>query len=268
MSVKIYAKVRFFLHISKYFTNFAAFFEKIMFKKELTYYFSTPIAYIVIGLYLLCISLMLWVVPGEWNIIDSGYSQVDGLFRISPWLMLLMCPAVTMRLYAEELQSGTWNVLRAQPVPLWRIVLGKFFAAWCLLVLALLPCVVHYVAVYLMAEPMGNVDSGAFWGAFIGLMFLSAAFVSVGTLASAYTRNQIVAYIVGAACCFVLYYGFDLLSMMVSNANWGNAIAKIGFNSHFTSISRGVVDLQDITYFVSVSALFQVLTLCSLSRRI
>ena len=88
-----------------------------MFRKELAYYFSTPIAYIVIGLYLLAISLFLWVIPGEWNIVESGYAQVDGLFQLSPWLLMLLCPALTMRLFAEERNSGMWDLLRSKRVP-------------------------------------------------------------------------------------------------------------------------------------------------------
>ena len=113
-----------------------------MFRKELAYYFSTPIAYIVIGLYLLAISLFLWVIPGEWNIVESGYAQVDGLFQLSPWLLMLLCPALTMRLFAEERNSGMWDLLRSKRVPVWRLVSGKFFAAWLLMLIALLPCVI------------------------------------------------------------------------------------------------------------------------------
>ena len=138
-----------------------------MFRKELTYYFSTPIAYIVIGLYLLAISLFLWVIPGQWNIIDSGYAQVDGLFQLSPWLFMLLCPALTMRLFSEERQSGMWDLIRTKPISLTRIVLGKYFAAWTLVLIGLLPCFVHYFVVAYMAEPMGNLDSGAFLGSFI-----------------------------------------------------------------------------------------------------
>ena len=114
-----------------------------MFRKELRYYFSTPIAYIVIGLYLLAISLFLWVIPGQWNIIDSGYAQVDGLFQLSPWLFMLLCPALTMRLFSEERQSGMWDLIRTKPISLTRIVLGKYFAARTLVLIGLLPCFVH-----------------------------------------------------------------------------------------------------------------------------
>ena len=100
-----------------------------MYKKELSYYFSSPIAYIVIGLYQLAISLFLWVIPGQWNIIDSGYAQVDGLFQLSPWLMMLLCPALTMRLLSEERQSGIWDLIRTKPISLSRIMFGKYFAA-------------------------------------------------------------------------------------------------------------------------------------------
>ena len=123
-----------------------------MFRKELRYYFSTPIAYIVIGLYLLAISLFLWVIPGQWNIIDSGYAQVDGLFQLSPWLFMLLCPALTMRLFSEERQSGMWDLIRTKPISLTRIVLGKYFAAWTLVLIGLLPCFVHYFVVAYMAE--------------------------------------------------------------------------------------------------------------------
>ena len=119
-----------------------------MFKKELAYYFSTPIAYIVIGLFLLAISLFLWVIPGQWNVIESGYAQVDGLFQIAPWLLMFVCSALTMRLFAEERQTGTWLLLRAQPIALWKIVVGKYMAAFTLTVFALLPCIVHYFIVF------------------------------------------------------------------------------------------------------------------------
>lgn len=204
-----------------------------MFRKELSYYFSTPIAYIVIGLFFLAISLFLWVIPGSWNIIESGYAQVDGLFQIAPWLLMFVCPALTMRLFAEERQSGTWLLLRAQPISLWKIVLGKYMAAFVLTVLALLPCIVHYFIVFYMADPIGDIDSGQFAGSMMGLVFLSASFIGVGMLCSTLTSSQLVAFILGAVSNFVLYY--------------------VVLQDHYSSISRGVVDLRDVLFFVSVA---------------
>lgn len=217
-----------------------------MFRKELSYYFSTPIAYIVIGLFLLAVSLFLWVIPGQWNIIESGYAQVDGLFQISPWLLMLVCPALTMRLFAEERQSGTWLLLRAQPIPLWKIVVGKYMAAFVLIVIALLPCIVHYFIVFYMAEPMGNIDSGQFVGSFMGLVFLSASFTSIGLLCSTLTRSQLVAFILGAVSCFILY--------------WAT------LQEHYSSISRGVVDLRDVIFFLSVAIIAVVVSILIMNR--
>jgi len=238
-----------------------------MYIKELRYYFSTPVAYIVIGLFLLMISLFLWVIPGEWNIIDSGYAQVDGLFMLAPWLFLLLCPALTMRLFAEERQSGTWNLLRTKPITLTRIVLSKFFAAWTIVLIALLPCLVHYFAVLLMAEPQGNVDSGAFFGSFIGLGFISLSYTAIGTLCSSLTKSQIVSFILALLCCALFFYGFDLFASMLSAGNAVNAIRAIGGHQHYMSIARGVVDLRDLVYFLSVAAMFIAVTIYSLSKQ-
>ena len=204
-----------------------------MYLKELRYYFSTPIAYIVIGLYLLAISLFLWVIPGQWNIIDSGYAQVDGLFQLSPWLFMLLCPALTMRLFSEERQTGIWDLIRTKPISLNRIVLSKYFAAWTLVLIGLLPCFVHYFVVAYMAEPMGNLDSGAFLGSFIGLILLSGTFMAIGILCATFSKSQIVCFITAALSCFVLYW--------------------VLLQDHYASISRGVFDLRDVVFFASIA---------------
>ena len=217
-----------------------------MYKKELTYYFSTPIAYIVIGLYQLAISLFLWVIPGQWNIIDSGYAQVDGLFLLSPFLCRLLCPALTMRLLSEERQSGIWDLIRTKPVPLTRIMCGKYFAAWTLVLIGLLPCFVHYFVVAYMAEPMGNLDSGAFLGSFIGLILLSGTFMAVGLLCATFSKSQIVCFILGALACFVLYWTL--------------------LQDHYSALSRGVIDLRDVAVFLSVAVVAIIAAIFTIDR--
>ena len=221
-----------------------------MYRKELRYYFSTPIAYIVIGLYLLAISLFLWVIPGQWNIIDSGYAQVDGLFQLSPWLFMLLCPALTMRLLSEERQTGIWDLIRTKPISLSRIMLGKYFAAWTLVLIGLLPCWVHYFVVAYMAEPMGNLDSGAFMGSFVGLILLSGTFMAVGLLCATFSKSQIVCFIAGALACFVLYW--------------------VLLQDHYSALSRGVIDLRDVAIFFSVAVVAvigSILTIDKLTRK-
>ena len=138
-----------------------------------------------------------------------------------------------MRLFAEEKQTGTWLLLRAQPISLGKIVLGKYMAAFVLTVMALLPCIVHYFIVYYMAEPVGNIDGGQFIGSMLGLVFLSASFTAIGMLCSTLTSSQLVAFILGAVANFVLYW--------------------VLLQNHYSSISRGVVDLKDVILFVTVA---------------
>ena len=212
-----------------------------MYRKELSYYFSTPIAYIVLALFVLGISLFLWVIPGEWNIIDAGYANADGLFAIAPWLLILVCPALTMRLFAEERQSGTWDVLRSLPTTISRIVWAKYAAALTVMVLALLPCVVHLFIVYAIAEPVGNVDTGAFAGSMVGLLLLAAAMLGVSLLCAASTTNQIVAFILGAVVNFALYW--------------------LLMQEHFQSLARGVIDARDVFFFACMAIVGVVLTI-------
>ena len=212
-----------------------------MYKKELTYYFATPIAYIVLALFVLGISLFLWVIPGEWNIIDSGYANADGLFAIAPWLLILVCPALTMRLFAEERQSGTWDVLRSLPTTISRIVWAKYAAALTVMVVALLPCVVHLFIVYAIAEPVGNVDTGAFAGSMVGLLLLAAGMLGVSLLCAACTTNQIVAFILGAVANFALYW--------------------LLMQEHYQSLARGVIDAKDVFFFACMAIASVLLTI-------
>ena len=212
-----------------------------MFRKELAYYFSTPIAYIVICLYVLGISLFLWVIPGEWNIIDAGYANADGLFAIAPWLLILVCPALTMRLFAEERLSGTWDILRAQPVSLARIVTMKYLAALTVVTVALLPCFVHLAIVSSIAEPAGNVDVGAYVGSMVGLLLLAAALLGISLLCAATTTSQIVAFILGALACFALYW--------------------VLLQDHYNSLGRGVIDSRDVMCFITTAVVAILLTI-------
>ena len=177
-----------------------------IFKKVFKSFFNTPTGYIIVGLFLFSISLFLWVIPGEYNVLDNGYANLDGLFYMAPWFFLFLCPAITMRLFAEEKQQGTIELLLTRPIKRINIVLGKFFAGWVLVVVALLPTLIWYVSVNFLAEPFGNVDSGAFWGAFIGLILLAAVYTSVGLFASSISSNQLVSFVLAVVACFTLFF--------------------------------------------------------------
>ncbi|HNX88282.1 MAG TPA: gliding motility-associated ABC transporter permease subunit GldF [Paludibacteraceae bacterium] len=235
-------------------------------KKELRAFFSSATGYIVIGIFLLLTGLFLWVIPGEFNILDSGYANTDGLFYLAPWLFLLLCPAIAMRFFAEEKQTGTWELIITKPLTTRQIVMGKYFAGTILVILALIPTLIYYYTVSYLAEPVGNVDAGQFWGSFIGLLFLGSVYMAIGTFSSSLTRNQIIAFIIGLVLCFFFFYGFDVLTSFVNSAVKMQFVEDLGIHAHYKSISRGVIDTTDVIYFVVLSTLFLEFTVLKLKR--
>jgi ABC-2 type transport system permease protein len=227
-----------------------------IFKKELRTFFSNATGYIVIGIFLMLTGLFLWIIPGEYNILDNGYANVDGLFYLAPWLFLFLCPAVTMRLFAEEKQTGTWELIITKPISKLQIVLGKYFAGWTLVTLALLPTLLYYFSVSFLSEPSGNVDSGAFWGSFIGLLFLAFVYVAIGTFASSLSNNQIISFVVAGVLSFFFYYGFEVLAGFFTSGQFIQIFVTFGIHAHYKSISRGVIDSRDLLYFLLVSGCF------------
>ena len=227
-----------------------------IFKKELRTFFSNATGYIVIGIFLILTSLFLWVIPGEYNILDTGYANVDGLFYLAPWMFLFLCPAVTMRLFAEEMQTGTWELLITKPVSKMQIVLGKYFAGLMVVSLALLPVLLYYLSVSYLAEPEGNVDSGAFLGSFIGLFFLAAIYVAIGTFSSSLSSNQIVSFVAAVVLSFFFYYGFEVLTGFFTSGHSVQLLDLLGIHAHYKSMSRGVIDSRDLLYFLIVSSTF------------
>jgi ABC-2 type transport system permease protein len=239
-----------------------------IFRKEINGFFSSLTGYFVIIVFLLVNSLFMWVFPGEWNILDSGYAGLDTLFFLSPWVFLFLVPAVTMRMIAEEKRLGTIELLYSKPVSEREIIWGKYFAAVALVLLSLLPCLVYYVSVYLLGEIPGNLDKGGTWGAFTGLFFLAAIYASAGIFSSALTDNQVIAFIIAVLISFFMFMGFDLFAYLPGLKKLDEFVIGLGINEHYKSMSRGVIDLKDILYFVAVSVIFNEATrLVLLSRK-
>lgn len=236
-------------------------------KKEVSNFFSSIIGYIVIIVFLLANSLFMWIFPGEMNILESGYSTIDTLFIIAPWVFLFLVPAVTMRLFSEEKRTGTIEILFTKPLTDFEIVLAKYLAGLILVLFSLLPTLIYFLTVYYLGNPVGNIDVGGTWGSFIGLFFLAAIYVSIGIFASSITHNQIVAFIFAMIISFFFFIGFESVSSLQIWGNIGNIIDKIGINNHYNSMSRGVIDTRDIVYFLSVISFFVILTKTSLQTR-
>lgn len=237
-----------------------------IFSKELKSFFGTITGYLIIAVFLVLTSLFLWIIPGEYNIPDSGYANVDGLFMIAPWLFLFLCPAISMRAISDEKQSGTWELLITKPITKWQIVLGKYFAGLLVVLIALLPTILHFFIVSNLAEPAGNIDSGAFWGSQLGLIFLAGIFMAIGIFSSATSNNQIVAFVMAIVISFTMFYGFDFLSYFFEKGNTIELAESLGINAHYKSISRGVVDSRDLVYFLVTTFIFLLLAEIKISK--
>jgi ABC-2 type transport system permease protein len=217
--------------------------------------------------FLLINGLFLWVFPSEFNILDYGYANIDGLFLIAPFVFLFLIPAITMRSFSDEKKSGTIEILLTKPLSDYQIIFAKFLAGFALVVFSLIPTLLYFISVYYLGFPKGNIDTGGMWGSYIGLLFLGGTFVAIGLFSSSITDNQIIAFIISVFLCGFIYMGFEFIYSFELFGSADLFIKQLGMNSHYSSMSRGVIDTRDILYFISVKALFMLLTKLSLESR-
>ncbi|MFK2820090.1 gliding motility-associated ABC transporter substrate-binding protein GldG [Flavobacteriaceae sp. LMIT009] len=231
-------------------------------KKEIRSFFSSAIGYLVLAVFLLINGLFLWLFKTEFNILDYGFADLSPFFLLAPWILLFLIPAVCMRSFSDEKKQGTLELLLTKPVSLLKIVLGKYLGAFMLIVLALIPTILYVYTIHSLGNPAGNFDSGSVLGSYFGLLFLIGSYTSVGIFASSVTDNQIVAFILAVAICLFFYFGFNRLADFVAST----FVEQLGMNYHFNSISRGVIDISDILYFLSITLFFIMLTVAQIDK--
>lgn len=234
--------------------------------KEFNGFLNSLIAYIVIGVFLTAIGLLMWVFP-DTSVLDYGYSDMDTLFLMGPYVFIFLVPAITMRTFAEEKKAGTIELLLTKPVSDWDIILGKFLANLLLVLFALAPTLLYYYTIYALGNPRGNIDTPGVIGSYIGIAFLAAVFCAIGVFASSVTRNQIVAFILAAFLCFLIFLGFDSVSSLELWSDDALRIKQLGILYHYDAMRKGLVDTRDIVYFLSVVFLMLSLTKLILGSR-
>jgi ABC-2 type transport system permease protein len=234
-------------------------------KKELNLFFASPIAYLVIGIFLLINGLFLWIFKGDFNILNAGFADLNSLFLISPWFFMFLIPATTMRSFSDEIRLGTLEILKTKPISNWEIVMGKFFGSFILVILALIPTISYIYTVIQLGNPIGNIDFGSTLGSYLGLLFLASSFTAIGLFTSTLSNNQIVAFIIGVALSFFMFYGFEAIADLLNDKNYN--IENLGMTSHFKSISRGVIDTRDLIYFMSITFFFLFLTKLKIDQK-
>ena len=238
-----------------------------IFRKEISVFLSSLIGYVVIGVFLTITGLFIWFFA-DTSVLNYAIASLDQLFIIGPFVLLILIPALTMRSFSEEYQYGTIELLYTKPVSIWQIILGKFLANFLLVLLALLPTLIYAYSIYELGSPRGNLDLGATIGSYIGLIFLSAAFVSIGMWASSLMKNQISGFLFSGFMCFMFFWGADYLSRIPSfSGGLDYTIQQLGMKLHYDNLSRGLIRLSDVIYFLTIIILGWIGCHYSLSKR-
>ena len=217
-----------------------------LFRRELQSYFATPVAYVFIVIFLVLMGAFTFYLG---NFYERGQADLGPFFIFHPWLYLLLVPAITMRLWAEERKTGSIELLMTLPITPWQAVLGKYLAAWAFTGVALSLT----FPIWITVNYLGNPDNGAIVAAYIGSFLMAGGFLAIGACLSATTRNQVIAFVITVVVCFVfLVSGFPMVLDFFTS--WApqilvDGIASLSFLTHFESISKGVIDLRDLIYF-------------------
>ena len=217
-----------------------------LFRRELKSYFATPVAYVFIAIFLVLMGTFTFYLGGFY---EQGQADLRSFFNFHPWLYLFLVPAISMRLWAEERKSGSVELLMTLPITPWQAVLGKYLAAWAFTGIALALTFPIWITVNYLGDP----DNGAIFAAYIGSLLMAGGFLAIGSCLSAFTRNQVIAFVISIVVCFgFLLSGFPMVLDVFSG--WApqsivDAIASLSFLTHFSNISRGVIDFRDLVYF-------------------
>ncbi|WP_070137869.1 gliding motility-associated ABC transporter permease subunit GldF [Crocinitomix algicola] len=240
---------------------------KALYLKELRSFLSSIIGYIFIGIFLILNSLFLWVFAYETNILDGGTADLQAFFGISPIILIILIPAITMRSFAEEKRTGTIELLFTRPISDLTIILAKYLAGVTLVLISILPTLIYYFTVYQLGEPVGIIDDGATITSYIGLFFVGASLVSVGVFTSSISDSQIVAFVLSLFLSWFLFMGLDLLAVFSQFGGLDLILRNLGIMEHYESIQKGVLDTRDITYFISLTVVFILATKLVLQSR-
>ncbi|MCP4700407.1 MAG: ABC transporter permease subunit [Gammaproteobacteria bacterium] len=225
----------------------------VLFKRELASYFATPIAYVFIVIFLFLSGVFTFHLG---NFFARGQADLLPFFNFHPWLYLFLIPALAMRLWAEERKAGTIELLLTLPVTITEVVLGKFLAAWAFTAIALILTFPMWISVNYLGDP----DNAVIFAGYIGSLLMAGAFLAIGSCISALTKNQVIAFVISVVVCLAfILSGFPLVLDFF--AGWApqfllEAISSFSFLTHFNAISKGVLDLRDIIYFLSLMALW------------
>lgn len=234
-------------------------------KKELRVFFGSTITYFVLGGFLLTTSLLLWVFKNDLNILDAGFADMNSFFTTIPWLFILLIPAITMKSFPEEINSGTIEILKTKPLRNFDLIFGKFSAFFIVISIAILPTLFYLYSISSLANPIGNIDFGLAIGSYIGLFFIASAYISISLWVATFSNNQLIVLLASILVSYFSFYG--IYSFADFFPKYSFELQQLAMYPHFESIGRGVIDTRDLLFFTSISSLFLVLAHTRMARK-
>ena len=235
-------------------------------KKEISHFFSNLTGYIAIILFLLINGIFLFVLQDS-SIFEYGYASLDKFFELSPWILLFLVPAITMRALSDEFKTGTYEILKTKPLSAWQIAGGKYVSILLVMLFVIIPTLIYIFTIKALSNS-GSIDGGGIAGSYLGLILLAAVFAAISLCCSSFTQNAVVSFLVSCFACLILYFGFSAISKLpLFQGNIDFYIEMVGIDFHYRSISRGVVDSRDLVYFSSLIFLSLAITVKNLHKK-
>ncbi|MFD2200251.1 gliding motility-associated ABC transporter permease subunit GldF [Shivajiella indica] len=234
--------------------------------KEVNAFFSNLSGYLILGVFLVSLGLIVWVFP-DTSVLEYGFADLEPLFIYTPYVFNFLVPAITMKMIAEERKSGTWELLITSPLNPGKVILAKYLASLTLIFIALLPTLMYYYSIVQLGDPVGNLDQAGFFGSWIGLFLIGAVFASIGIFGSSLTSHQMVAFIWGVFISFLLYFGLTALVQLNIMSPFALFLEELSLSFHYQSMSRGVIDSQNLAYFLTVIFIMLGLTGLMIKRK-
>jgi ABC-2 type transport system permease protein len=229
---------------------------RALYFREIKSFLSSIIGYIFIFIFLVASWIFHWVITYDTNLLQGSQADLIPFFNLSPLILLILIPAITMRSIAEERRTGTIELLFTRPISDIKILLAKYFAGVTLMVIAILPTIVYYFSMYYLGDPVGIIDEGATFTSYIGLILVGSCFVAIGTFASSLTSSQIVAFIISMFLCWIFYDGFMLIGSYNLLGDFDFIVKYASLSYHFDEIKKGIIVTKDIIYLISIIVLF------------
>lgn len=235
-------------------------------KREILSFFTTPLGYGILTIFFILNGFFLWLFTNAFNLIDSGFADLNLYFELMPWFFLFLIPAIGMKAFSEEIKSGTIAILFTKPLSISELIFGKFLGMFFLIICSISVSFIYAFVILQLKLDADVFDWGVFWGSYIGLLFLASLFSSITLFCSCFSKNQVIAFLFSALLCFLHFYGWGELSLYFSDNTVYNFINAIGINSHFNPMTKGIINSKDLIYFIGQLFIFHYLAVIQLKK--